>query len=213
MSCLHVNNFSDAIFYRARARERAAEGCECRTAVPIARCECRTAGIVKGAIMINFTIRPVEKTDLDAVTAVEAICFPAAEAATRESFEQRIAAFPECFFVAEYEGKIIGFINGCATDECTIRDEMFEDSSLHNPNGCYQSIFGLDVIPEYQRQGIAAELMNHLIEDARIKGRKGLILTCKDRLIHYYAKFGYELLGLSESVHGGAVWYDMILKL
>lgn len=162
--------------------------------------------------MINFTIRPVEKTDLDAVTAVEAICFPAAEAATRESFEQRIAAFPECFFVAEYEGKIIGFINGCATDECTIRDEMFEDSSLHNPNGCYQSIFGLDVIPEYQRQGIAAELMNHLIEDARIKGRKGLILTCKDRLIHYYAKFGYNNLGVSASVHGGAVWYDMLLE-
>ena len=162
--------------------------------------------------MINFIIRPVEKTDLDAVTAVEAICFPAAEAATRESFEQRIAAFPECFFVAEYEGNIIGFINGCVTDERTIRDEMFEDSSLHNPNGCYQSIFGLDVIPEYQRQGIAAELMNHLIEDARIKGRKGLILTCKDRLIHYYAKFGYKNLGVSASVHGGAVWYDMLLE-
>ena len=89
---------------------------------------------------------------------------------------------------------------------------MFEDSSLHNPNGCYQSIFGLDVIPEYQRQGIAAELMNHLIEDARIKGRKGLILTCKDRLIHYYAKFGYKNLGVSASVHGGAVWYDMLLE-
>ena len=162
--------------------------------------------------MINFTIRPVAKTDLDAVTAVEAICFPAAEAATRESFEQRIAAFPECFFVAEYEGNIIGFINGCATDERTIRDEMFEDSSLHDPNGCYQSIFGLDVIPEYQRQGIAAELMNHLIEDAKIKGRKGLILTCKDRLIHYYAKFGYKNLGVSASVHGGAVWYDMLLE-
>ena len=162
--------------------------------------------------MINFTIRPVEKTDLDAVTAVEVICFPAAEAATRESFEQRIAAFPECFFVAEYEGNIIGFINGCVTDERTIRDEMFEDSSLHNPNGCYQSIFGLDVIPEYQRQGIAAELMNHLIADAKDKGRKGLILTCKDRLIHYYAKFGYKNLGVSDSVHGGAVWYDMLLE-
>ena len=162
--------------------------------------------------MINFTIRPVEKTDLDAVTAVEAICFPAAEAATRESFEQRIAAFPECFFVAEYEGNIIGFINGCVTDERTIRDEMFEDSSLHNPNGCYQSIFGLDVIPEYQRQGIAAELMSHLIADAKDKGRKGLILTCKDRLIHYYAKFGYKNLGVSASVHGGAVWYDMLLE-
>ena len=163
-------------------------------------------------IMIDFIIRPVITEDLDMVTEVEAICFPAAEAATRESFAQRIATFPESFFVAEHDGKIIGFINGCVTEERTIRDEMFEDSSLHNPKGQYQSIFGLDVIPEYQRQGIAAELMNHLIENARTKGRKGLILTCKDRLIHYYAKFGYKNLGVSASVHGGAVWYDMLLE-
>ena len=162
--------------------------------------------------MINVIIRQVKPEDLDKVTEVEAVCFPAAEAATRESFAQRIATFPESFFVAEHNGTIIGFINGCATDERTIRDEMFEDSSLHNPEGCYQSIFGLDVIPEYQRQGIAAELMNHLIEDAKKKGRRGLILTCKDRLIHYYAKFGYQNLGVSASVHGGAVWYDMLME-
>ena len=162
--------------------------------------------------MIDMIIRPVKPEDLDKVTEVEAVCFPAAEAATRESFAQRIATFPESFFVAEHNGTIIGFINGCATDERTIRDEMFEDSSLHNPEGCYQSIFGLDVIPEYQRQGIAAELMNHLIEDAKKKGRRGLILTCKDRLIHYYAKFGYQNLGVSASVHGGAVWYDMLME-
>ena len=162
--------------------------------------------------MIDMIIRPVKPEDLDRVTEVEAVCFPAAEAATRESFAQRIAAFPESFFVAEHNGTIIGFINGCATDERTIRDEMFEDSSLHNPEGCYQSIFGLDVIPEYQRQGIAAKLMKHLIEDAKKKGRRGLILTCKDRLIHYYAKFGYQNLGISASVHGGAVWYDMLLE-
>ena len=98
------------------------------------------------------------------------------------------------------------------TNERTIRDEMFEDSSLHTPDGRYQSIFGLDVLPEYRCQGIAADLMNHLIDDARKKGRKGLILTCKDRLIHYYEKFGYRNLGVSASVHGGAVWYDMLLE-
>ncbi len=55
--------------------------------------------------------------------------------------------------------------------------------------------------------------MDYLIEDAGKRGRKGLILTCKDRLIHYYEKFGYVNLGVSESVHGGAVWYDMLLEL
>ena len=44
------------------------------------------------------------------------------------------------------------------------------------------------------------------------KGRRGCILTCKDTLIHYYEKFGYVNKGISESVHGGAIWYDMILE-
>lgn len=161
---------------------------------------------------MTYTIRPVRPTDLAAVTEVEAVCFPAAEAAAEESFKARIAAFPECFFVAEADGKIIGFINGCATDSKTIYDEMYENSACHRPDGAYQSIFGLDVIPDYRCQGIAAALMDHMIEDAKNKGRKGLILTCKDRLIHYYAKFGYKNMGVSESVHGGAVWYDMILE-
>ena len=36
---------------------------------------------------------------------------------------------------------------------------MFEDTSLHEPEGAYQSIFGLDVIEEYRHQGVASRLM------------------------------------------------------
>lgn len=161
---------------------------------------------------MEVCIRKVKPEDLDAVTRVEAVCFPEAEAAPRESFLQRISTFPDSFFVAEKDGEIIGFINGCATDSRVIFDEMFADASHHRENGIYQSIFGLDVIPEYQHQGLASRLMEHLIEDAREKGRKGLTLTCKDRLIGFYERFGYKNLGLSQSVHGGAVWYDMILE-
>ena len=39
-----------------------------------------------------------------------------------------------------------------------------------------------------------------------------LSCCCKQALIHYYEKFGYRLLGLSASQHGGAVWYDMLLE-
>ena len=121
---------------------------------------------------MGITIRNAALNDLDTVTEIEAVCFPAAEAATRESFEDRLKTFADSFFIAEENGKAIGFINGAVTDSVTITDEMFEDSSLHNPNGAYQSIFGLDVIPEKRKNGIAAELMNHIIEDARKKGQK-----------------------------------------
>ena len=42
--------------------------------------------------------------------------------------------------------------------------------------------------------------------------RKGLVLTCKDHLVHYYAKFGFENEGVSESEHGGVKWNQMRLK-
>jgi ribosomal protein S18 acetylase RimI-like enzyme len=159
---------------------------------------------------MNVKIRRVSIEDLDEVTEVEASCFPEAEAATKASFEQRIKTFPESFFVAEIDGKIIGFSNGCIINETTIRDELFSDATLHMPNGDYQTVFGLDVISDYRNQGIAAQLMNHLIEVSRLAGRKGVILTCKKKLIHYYSKFGFENKGVSESEHGGSEWYDMI---
>ena len=162
---------------------------------------------------MEYIIRQARPEDLDQVAEVERICFPEAEAAGRESLRLRIPACPESFLVAEEQGgAIIGFINGAVTDKKTISDDMFEDAGLHKEDGAYQSIFGLDVLPQYRRQGIAAALMEGLIRSAEEKGRKGLILTCKERLIPYYGKFGYRNMGVSESVHGGAVWYDMIME-
>lgn len=162
---------------------------------------------------MEYIIRQARPEDLDQVAEVERICFPEAEAAGRESLRLRIQAFPESFLVAEEQGgAIIGFINGAVTDKKTISDDMFEYAGLHKEDGAYQSIFGLDVLPQYRRQGIAAALMEGLIRSAEEKGRKGLILTCKERLIPYYGKFGYRNMGVSESVHGGAVWYDMIME-
>ena len=161
---------------------------------------------------MNYQIRNATLEDLDAITAVEATCFPPAEAADKNSFQLRITTFPESFFLAEtMDDEIIGFINGCTTNETVLKDELYHNVSLHNPAGDYQTIFGLDVLPAYRRQGIAADLMNHLIEISKKRGKKGIILTCKDHLIHYYETFGYEHQGISNSTHGGAVWNDMTL--
>ena len=166
--------------------------------------------MVKGAV--KCMIRTATIDDLKIIAEVEKICFPPAEAASEESFKNRLEHFAEHFWLLEEDGKLISFINGMVTDEMTIRDEMFEDAALHNERGAYQSIFGVNTLPEYRRQGYAAKVMWHVIEEAKKQGRKGLILTCKEEKIHYYAKFGYESLGISASVHGGAVWYDMLLK-
>ena len=89
---------------------------------------------------------------------------------------------------------------------------MFEQAELHKEDGKWQSVFGLDVLPEHRRKGYAGQLMRALIEHSREDGRCGCILTCKGHLLPYYTRFGFRNLGVSLSQHGGAVWYDMILE-
>ena len=157
-------------------------------------------------------IRKAVMEDLAAITAVEAECFPEAEAATEKDFRARLEAYPDHFWLLEDEGKLIGFVNGMVTDEPDLTDEMYEDASMHRANGRWQMIFGVDTLPEYRRRGYAERLLSRAIEDAKSQGRAGVVLTCKDRLIHYYAKFGFANEGVSESVHGNAVWYQMRLR-
>ena len=159
-----------------------------------------------------FQIRTVTAADLDAVTALEAACFPPAEAATREAFAYRIETFPERFFVAERQGRIIGLVNGCASDLPAVDDRLFEPQG-HDPEGKNQMVFGLAVHPDCRNNGIAAALLRRLIDFAREQDMNQVILTCKREKIPYYQKFGFQNRGVSASEHGGAVWYDMVLPL
>lgn len=156
-------------------------------------------------------IRNASMADLEAITEMEKECFPEAEAATKESFRKRIAYFGTHFWLLEEEGRLIGMINGMVTEEAKLRDEMYEDAGLHDPNGSWQMIFGVETIPEYRCRGYAGKVMERVIRDCQAAGRKGIVLTCKDRLVPYYEKFGFVNEGISESVHGGVVWYDMRL--
>ena len=157
-------------------------------------------------------IRKATIADLEAITAVEAECFPAAEAATREDFEKRLAVYPDHFWLLMESDKIIGFVNGMVTDEPDLADEMYENASLHKEDGKWQMIFGVNTMPEYRRRGYAELILRRVIEDARDQGREGLVLTCKDKLLHYYGKLGFVNEGVSKSVHGNVIWYQMRLK-
>ena len=158
-------------------------------------------------------VRKATVDDLDVVAHIEAICFPPAEAAPREAFKERLDHYAGQFLIAFDETTPIGFIDGFASDDEILTDEMFADASLHNPNGAWQMIFGLNTMPEYRNRGVGGQLIEAFIELAREENRKGVILTCKEEKIPYYAKFGFVNEGESESDHGGAKWYQMRLEL
>lgn len=156
-------------------------------------------------------IRHATMADLAAVTAVEAECFPPAEAATEDSFRARLTVYPEHFWLLFDGEKMVGFVNGMVTDVADLSDEMYEDASMHNADGAWQMIFGVNTVPGYRRQGLAECVLRRVIADAKAQGRKGLVLTCKDKLIHYYGKLGFINEGVSQSVHGNVQWYQMRL--
>ncbi len=157
-------------------------------------------------------IRTATIEDLELITAVEAECFPAAEAATREEFAGRLAHYANHFWLMFDDEKLIAFVDGFVTDEPDLTDEMYADASLHDENGRWQMIFGVNTIPAYRKHGYAGQLIKKAIDDAKIQGRAGLVLTCKDKLVNYYSKFGFVNEGVTDkSAHGGVAWNQMRL--
>lgn len=58
-----------------------------------------------------MNIRHASLADLESITAIEAACFPEAEAAKKKDFEARLQVYPECFWVLCNQNEMIGFVD------------------------------------------------------------------------------------------------------
>jgi len=67
--------------------------------------------------MEEIRIRKGNMRDADALSQIEAECFPAAEAADRNTIFYRLSVYPDHFLILEKDGEIVSFINGFCTDE------------------------------------------------------------------------------------------------
>lgn len=158
-------------------------------------------------------IRPAKLSDLDRCAEIESACFPKAQAASRESIRDRLSVYPGHILLGERNGTVVGYAMGPVIDAPTIADEMFADTSCHDPAGPYQAVFSLAVHPDWQRQGYGWQLLNALVDLARRENRRTVTLTCRQEKISYYERFGFANRGTASSTHGGVVWYDMVLQL
>lgn len=77
--------------------------------------------------------------------------------------------------IAEVDGKVVGL------------------GQIKHHRSC-QELGSLVVLKEYQRQGIAAQL----IEALEARAERPLYLTCLKRMEPYYARFGYRRIGVGE---------------
>lgn len=163
----------------------------------------------------RFEFRSIRPEEAGRAAEIEKAVFPPNEAASPERLADGIRVAPDLFLVAidKSTGEITGFLNGLATDETEFRDEFFTDASLHDPDGRNVLLMGLDVLPEYQKQGLAKEIMYTYCRREQARGRKMLILTCLPKLVKMYSKMGFRDRGMSVSVWGGEAWHEMDIML
>ena len=155
-------------------------------------------------------IRHATKHDISAISEVEAKCFPPSEAASEKAFTGRIENYGNHFWLMYENDKLIAFVDGFVTDESDLTDEMFADATMHDENGAWQMIFGVNTLPEYRNNGYASELLRRAVDEAKEQGRKGVVLTCKDKLLPFYARLGFVDEGITDkSTHGNSVWHQM----
>ena len=173
-------------------------------------------GLDEGSIWPErFLFRNIQMEEKEEVTEIEQICFPPNEACSAGAMKERIEAAPELFLVAEdtETGKIAGFLNGLSTKETIFRDEFFTDVHLYDPAGDNVMLLGLDVRPEYRRQGLAREIVRQYAEREKKNGRRRLVLTCLESKVEMYQKFGFRDLGMANSTWGGEAWHEMDYQL
>lgn len=163
----------------------------------------------------RYEFRNIHMEEISQAAEIEKICFPPNEACTYKHMEERIKKVKELFLVAvdRDTGKIVGFLNGLATNREHLTDDFFEDADVHEAEGRNIMLLGLDVLPEYRCQGLARELMRQYLEREKQKGRKRVVLTCLPDKVRMYEKFGFEDHGIGESVWGGEAWYEMSIIL
>ena len=132
-------------------------------------------------------IRYATPRDLERIMEIEALTFPAAEAATREIFAYRIEHFSEWFFVALEDSRVVGLL-------CAPSAQRRMTDALTSPRNCPRAIRSRCSASKPIPRGKGAA------SPRRSSGTRSekpgmpvcaLMLACKAPLAPYYEKFGF----------------------
>ncbi|MBW1605002.1 GNAT family N-acetyltransferase [Lactobacillus sp. Sy-1] len=158
---------------------------------------------------MQITFRPPTQDDLDGMLHVEQSCFEPEERLSEDEFVDLINHVAKTTVIADIDGEVAGMIIGRTTSENLLNNDSYSKDLDQKPNDKYVGILGLAVSPDHQGKGIATKLLAQLEELTKQTGLSGLILDCRERLIPFYEKHGFGLVGRSNSNFGGIEWFGM----
>lgn len=82
----------------------------------------------------------------------------------------------------------------------------------HDEDGETVCIHSLCVHPEFSGKGLGQVLLKSYVQRIRDSGvAKRVALICRERLVGWYERAGFEKVGPSECQYGGGNWVDMVL--
>jgi ribosomal-protein-alanine N-acetyltransferase len=138
----------------------------------------------------SFDLRPYTATDLDAMVALDDVCFAEPFRFNRASMKSFAEAKNACTLLAEEDGQLAGF---CILHVETSRRRLVG------------YVVTLDVAPAHRRRGLATELMQGV-------ERMAVAEECSAMLLHVYAenagavafyqRLGFERLYDDEGFYG-----------
>lgn len=99
--------------------------------------------------------------------------FPPAEAATREEFAERLKYYKDHFWLMFNEAHLVAFVDGMVSNQKDLTDEMYVKAEMHEEQGDWQMIFGVNTIPAYRRCGLAEQLLKELLQMQKPREEKG----------------------------------------
>ena len=163
----------------------------------------------------KYEFRSIHREEAEQAAEIEQICFPPAEAISREDVIDRVEKIPELFLVAvdRKNGKLAGYLTGFTTSEEAFQDKFFTNADLCDPDGKNNMLLGLEVLPKYRGQGLARELMMRYLDREQKRGRERAVLTCVDEKVEMYRRMGFEYIGISASVLGDEKWNEMEYRM
>ena len=141
-------------------------------------------------------LREIESADLDRVYRLEVDSYPADEAATREKLFYRFIfakRYFQCFVV---DGKVIGFVCGTKATEPVLTEHTM---AVHEETGRHLMIHSVVIDGEYRKRGYGLRMMTEYVTvQQRESGLLSIRLVCKQKLIPFYSKAGFRLVGKSD---------------
>jgi len=164
---------------------------------------------------MRYDFRRLKKEEANQAAAMEKTCFPPHEQVPEQIMLRTVEVRHETTMAAvdRETGRLAGMILGVPTDSEHFRDEFLADAESGDPAGKNIMITGVEVLPEYQRQGLATEMMKRFLAEEKERGRKTAVLTCLDDKVAMYSRMGFTDRGISASDWGGEKWHEMSCEL